>query len=65
MINKSGYLPCDFLQDMVGRGLPSAAQSMTAILWCSTVTSRGSSSHRGDTAHVTRDNMLHVTTCYT
>ena len=48
------YLECcvspeDFLHEMVGRGLPVAAQCMTAISLCKTDTSLGSSDHRGGT----------------
>ena len=41
--------PEDFLHEMVGRGLPAAAQLMTAMSLCSTFTSLGSSSHLGGT----------------
>ena len=42
-------LPWDFLHDIVGLGLPWAAQSMTAISLWTTVTSWGSISQRGGT----------------
>ena len=42
-------LPWDFLHEIVGLGLPLAAQSMTAMSLWTTVTSLGSNSQRGGT----------------